>query len=233
VIVLTVDNNDARRTEIVARVNNLNKKISNPEAYHIGTTKIREFEEERKKLLEEYNHLPPETKYCGKITLEEHVTYEGAIPIKRDQYGRLFCPEDSQIAGIHTKIIADEQKRPIKAVRYVRNSDTRGRPEKRVYDIVINPMKPSPPETPMQQTATKKEEGKESTKISNDEYMQRIGFVKDLHTGRWRRPTPQEYCKMRDKERQLENSSQQKTKDRGFSRNSKKRIPILPNTNVK
>jgi hypothetical protein len=198
VIVLTVDNNDARRTEIVARVNSINQKLTNPEAYHIGTTKIQELEEEKKKLLEEYNNLPPETKYCGEITLEEHVTYEGAIPIKRDQYGRLFCPEDSLVAGIRTEIIVDEQKRPIKVVRSVRNSDTRGRPEKRVYDIVINPMKPIPPKAPIQQTATKKEEGKGSTKVSNDEYMQRMGFVKDSYTGKWRRPTPQEYCKMRE-----------------------------------
>jgi len=195
---LTVDNNDARRNEIVARVNNLNQKLSNPEAYHIGTTKIREFEEERKKLLEEYNNLPPETKYCGKITLEEHVTYEGAIPIKRDQYGRHFCPEDSLVAGIRSEIIADEKNRPTRVVRYVCNSDTRGRTKKFVYDIVINSMKPIPPEKPLQRIAPKKEEGKESTKVSNDEYMQRMGFVKDLLTGRWRRPTPQEYCKMRE-----------------------------------
>jgi hypothetical protein len=201
VIVLTVDNNDARRNEIVARVNNLNEKLSNPEAYHIGTTKIQELAEEKKKLLEEYNHLPPETKYCGEITLEEHVTYEGAIPIKRDQYGKFFCPEDSLVAGIRTEIIVDEQKRPIKVVRCVRNSDTRGRPEKFVYDIVINPMKPIPPKAPIKQTATKKEEGKALAHVNNDAYMQRMGFVKDLHTGRWRRPTPQEYCKMREEQK--------------------------------
>ena len=198
---MTVDNNDARRNEIVARVNNLDQKLSNPEAYHISTTKIREFEEERKKLLEEYNNLPPETKYCGKITLEEHVTYEGAIPIKRDQYGKFFCPEDSQIAGIRTEIIVDEQNRPIKAVRSVRNSDTRGRPEKRVYDIVINPMKSIPPDKPMQQITSKKEKGKALSQVDNDAYTKRLGFVKDLHTGRWRRPTPQEYCKMREEKR--------------------------------
>ena len=198
---MTVDNDDARRNEIIARVNNLNQKLSNPEAYHIGTTKIREFEEEKKKLLEEYNNLPPETKYCGKITLEEHVTYEGAIPIKRDQYGRFFCPEDSLVAGIRSEIIVNDQNKPIRAVRYVCNSDTRGRTEKRVYDIVINPMKPIPPKAPKQQTATKKEQGKESAKVSNDEYMQRMGLVKDLHTSRWRRPTPQEYCKMREKQK--------------------------------
>jgi hypothetical protein len=201
VIVLTVDNNDARRNEIVARVDNLNQKLSNPEAYHIGTTKIQELEKEKKKLLEEYNHLPPETKYCGTIILDEHVTYEGPIPIKRDQYGKFFCPEDSKAAGVHTEIIVDDQNRPIRAVKSVCNSDTRGRTEKRVYDIEINPMKPLPPKKPMQQIVTKKEEGKSLAHVNTDAYMQRMGFVKDLHTGRWRRPTPQEYCKMREEQK--------------------------------
>jgi len=200
--ILATEQSDSRRLEIEHRIEEITQRLFNPEAFHIGTRKLSELEEEKKRLLEEYNHLPPETKYYGKIALEENVAYEGAIPIKRDQYGRFFCPEDSLIAGIHTEITVDEKNRPIKAVRCVCNSDTRGRTEKRLYDFVINPMKPLPPKTPILQTATKKEEGNALAHVNDDTYMKGMGFVKDSPTGRWRRPTPQEFCKMRDKQKQ-------------------------------
>ena len=66
---MTVDNNDARRNEIIVRVNNLNKKLSNPESYHLDLTAIKRLEAERDVLIEECKKLPVQTNDVGITTL--------------------------------------------------------------------------------------------------------------------------------------------------------------------
>jgi hypothetical protein len=76
------------REEMVNRLKYINSVINSPESYHADVLMLKELEAEQKKLMEEYQKLPPK-EYIKEIELVKKVTYEGHNYSIRDYGGKL------------------------------------------------------------------------------------------------------------------------------------------------
>lgn len=181
------------KEELVKKLQRNYELLGNPTAYHLDLNKIHTLEKETKALEDQYKALPIEVIEAGTLTFKTLVEYQNPLfTIKRGS--TKYYASDDNLSSIHTEFIVNEKGMPIKALRTIINSDTKGMPKIYSYDIVIEEPKfeEPKPKKKREPPCSKIDEGMATLK-TDDAYFKSMGLVKDANTKQWRRPTPQEY----------------------------------------
>ncbi len=186
-------NIEEKRAELENRIKYLNEKIGNATAYKLDIYQLNKFEEERKKLIESYNHLPPKEIFSGELIFTPKISYHDdrlAITLRQGENGKWYCLEDSEL-GIRTEIVTDYINTPIELRRHL-NSNRNGGKQINSFKVILKEPKIQPiakcEPTPIK-PCSKVDEGLAAMQPFDGK---RYGLIQDASTKQWIMPTPKE-----------------------------------------
>lgn len=119
------EDNNKKREELAEKIKALEFKLQYPESFNLTILDLPKLRQELDRSIKEYLNLGPIKFDCGTLIFKPQDTFVSNLGFSIRQSpntGKWFCPQDMD-TGIITSVLVDENNKPIRIERLIRNSD--------------------------------------------------------------------------------------------------------------